>query len=350
MVDPASVGERLDRFLVGRLPDVSRVQVQQWIDEGHVSVLTAKGDARHMKAGSRIRSGETIRVAGGTITRPPLHAQPEPIPLHVIYEDAWLAAIEKPAGMAVHSGAGATDSARNSGTLVNALLYRMASLSATGGPLRPGIVHRLDKQTSGLILVAKDDRTHRRLSEKFARREVHKKYLALVHGAVSLERGTVNAPIDRDRLRRTRMTTRRIGGRTAVSHYHVLERIQSRFGRFTLLEVEIETGRTHQIRVHLASIGHPVVGDTTYGAPRRILPHIQAPATKQQKEAADRNAIQLTRNFLHATHLEITHPETGKPLVLDSPLPEDLREWMMQLTLTDKERLTRKATGQAGSH
>ena len=222
-----------------------------------------------------------------------------------MYEDAHFAVINKPAGMMVHAGSGATDSARNRGTLVNALLHHMANLSETGGPLRPGIVHRLDKQTSGLIVVAKDDATHRRLSKMFADREVHKTYIALVHGAMKSDRGTLNAPISRDQQRRTRMTTHRMGGRTAVSHYRVLERFQSRYGHFTWVEVEIETGRTHQIRVHLSSIGHPVVGDTLYGAPHRILPPLEAPATRLQKAAALEQAISVDRNFLHAMRLQL---------------------------------------------
>jgi 23S rRNA pseudouridine1911/1915/1917 synthase len=256
---------------------------------------------------------------------------PEAIPLEIVYEDSSLAVINKPAGMMVHAGSGATDSARNRGTLVNALLHHMASLSSTGGPLRPGIVHRLDKQTSGLIIVAKDDRIHRRLAEMFAERRVHKTYIALVHGTVKLDRGTLDASISRDQQRRTRMTTRRRGGRAAISHYRVLERLDSRYGHFTLLEVEIETGRTHQIRVHLSSIGHPIVGDTLYGAPQRILPQLEAPATRLQKATALEEAIMIDRNFLHAARLKLTHPASGKDLEFETPLPADLQRWLIRL-------------------
>jgi 23S rRNA pseudouridine1911/1915/1917 synthase len=216
--------------------------------------------------------------------------------------------------MMVHAGSGATENARNQGTLVNALLYHFNKLSTTGGDLRPGIVHRLDKQTSGLILVAKDDSTHRKLGEMFSQRHVAKTYLALLHGHLKKDDTTVTLPIARDLLRRTRMTTRRADGRTAVSHFHVLERLTTPYGPFTLIEVRIETGRTHQIRVHAQSLGHPVVGDTLYGAPH-LIPGL-APE------------LQLDRNFLHAAHLSLTHPQTRMPLHIDAPLPVELESFL----------------------
>ena len=329
-VDGPGIGQRLDQFLTAHLHPISRARVQQVIDQNCVLVRDNDGNLRGMKASGKLRAGDTVTVVGDA-TRPVLRAEAEDIPLDIVYEDAFFAVINKPAGMMVHAGSGATDSARNRGTLVNALLHHMATLSATGGPLRPGIVHRLDKQTSGLIVVAKDDATHRQLAKMFAERNVHKTYIALVHGAVKLDRGTLDASISRDQQRRTRMTTRRMGGRTAVSHYRVLERFQSRYGHFTLLEIEIETGRTHQIRVHLSSIGHPVVGDTLYGAPQNILPRLDAPATRLRKAAALEQAISVDRNFLHAMRLRLTHPESGKNMEFEALLPADLEGWLTRL-------------------
>jgi 23S rRNA pseudouridine1911/1915/1917 synthase len=329
-VEEPNVGQRLDQFLTLHLHPISRARVQQLIDQNCVSVTDRDAKARVLKASGKLRAGEKVTVLGQAAV-PALRAEPEAIPLDVIYEDAFMAVINKPAGMMVHAGSGATDSARNRGTLVNALLHHMATLSATGGPLRPGIVHRLDKQTSGLIVVAKDDHTHRQLADMFAQRRVHKTYIALVHGTVKPDRGTLDASISRDQQRRTRMTTRRLGGRTAVSHYRVQERFESRYGHFTLLEVQIETGRTHQIRVHLSSTGHPVVGDTLYGAPHHILPQLEAPATRLQKAIALEQAMSLDRNFLHAARLSLTHPESGRSLEFEAPLPLDLEGWLTRL-------------------
>jgi 23S rRNA pseudouridine1911/1915/1917 synthase len=223
--------------------------------------------------------------------------------------------------MMVHAGAGATESARNRGTLVNALLHHFASLSEIGGALRPGIVHRLDRQTSGLVVVAKNDFAHRRLAEQFAGRKVHKRYIALVHGWMKQQSGTISASISRDLLRRTRMTTRRSGGREAVTHFRVDERFDTAYGRFSLLELKIDTGRTHQIRVHLSSVGHPVVGDTLYGAPREIA--AQAPASPA--------VLHLDRNFLHAAALEFLHPRSGAPLTFARPLPPELNLFLETL-------------------
>ena len=307
---PEDAGKRLDQFLAVRL-DVSRARVQQLISEE--KILVNETPAR---ASLKLRGDERISVLGPA-TRPPLRAIAEEIPLDIVYEDDDLAIINKPAGMMVHAGAGATDDERNRGTLVNALLHHFATLSAVSGEMRPGIVHRLDKETSGLIVVAKNDESHRRLAEQFSRREVHKKYVALVHGWVKKDSGTIAESISRDRVRRIRMTTRQSGGRDAVSHYKVIRRVESPFGKFTLLEVKIDTGRTHQIRVHVASLGHPVVGDTLYGAPRELRP------ARQPKQSA--SAVSLPRNFLHAVELELAHPRTGAPISRTNPLPEELQ-------------------------
>jgi 23S rRNA pseudouridine1911/1915/1917 synthase len=310
-------GQRLDLFLVQQLSEISRSRVQLLLQQGSVLI-----DGKLAKASRKLRSGENISILGDP-QPPPLRAMAEPIPLEIIYEDGDLAVVNKPAGMMVHAGSGATDDARNRGTLVNALLHHLQELSSTSGPLRPGIVHRLDKQTSGLIVVAKNDTTHARLSSMFARRQVRKLYIALVQGELAQERGTVNASISRDSIRRTRMTTRREGGRTAVSHWQVLRRIHGPYGHFTLVSVRIETGRTHQIRVHMASLGHPVVGDTLYGAPSAIAP-LAAAASRLPR-------LVLPRNFLHAAELEFAHPGSGEPLSLVSNLPADLKQFMAQL-------------------
>jgi len=306
------VGKRLDQFLAAQLAEVSRARVQQLIAEEKVLVNEAVA-----KASLRLRGGETVVVLGAA-QPPPLRAIAEEIPLDIVYEDADLAVVDKPSGMMVHVGAGATDDARNRGTLVNALLHRFGRLSGVGGELRPGIVHRLDKATSGLVVVAKNDEAHRRLAAQFAGRQVKKVYIALVHGWVKQDRGKITSSISRDRVRRTRMTTRRTGGREAITHYTVRRRIDSKFGKFTLLDVQIDTGRTHQVRVHLASLGHPVVGDTLYGAPREI-------------RGKDTNGISLTRNFLHATALQFQHPQADTLLSFSAPLPLELQEFLRQV-------------------
>src|SRR5271154_1091192 len=222
-VAPADAGKRLDQFLTTRLDSISRARVQEMIAEGKVVVNDAPA-----KASLKLRGGERISVLGEA-QRAPLKAVAEEIPLDIVYEDGDLAVINKPARMMVHAGAGATDDARNRGTLVNALLHHLGSLSGVGGELRPGIVHRLDKETSGLIVVAKQDEAHRKLSAQFAAREVKKKYVALVHGWVKRDEGTIAQSISRDRVHRTRMTTRHPGGRDEITHYHVIQRLETAF-------------------------------------------------------------------------------------------------------------------------
>ena len=325
--ESSNAGQRLDQFLASRL-DVSRARVQQLISEEKILV-----DDGAAKASLKLRGGERISVLGEA-ERPPLRAMAEEIPLDIVYEDDDLAIINKPAGMMVHAGAGATDDSRNRGTLVNALLHHFGSLSAVGGELRPGIVHRLDKETSGLIVVAKNDDAHRKLGAQFSQREVKKKYIALVQGWVNKDSGTIAASISRDRVRRTKMTTRHSGGREAISHYKVVRRLDTDFGKFTLIEVQIDTGRTHQIRVHMASIGHPVVGDVVYGAAREIrnIPRLATTARHGAPVIHSKNpspqTLSLGRNFLHSAELELAHPRTGEKIALKAPLPAELETFL----------------------
>jgi 23S rRNA pseudouridine1911/1915/1917 synthase len=310
---PDDAGKRLDQFLAAKITETSRARVQQLISEGKVLV-----DDATAKASLRLRGNERISLLGA-VQLPPMRAMAEKIPLDIVFEDDEMAVVNKPAGMMVHAGAGATDDQRNRGTLVNALLHRFGRLSDVGGELRPGIVHRLDKATSGLIVVAKNDEAHRRLGAQFANREVKKTYIALVHGWPKREQGTINSSINRDRMRRTRMTTKTSGGREAITHYKSKKRIDSRLGKFTLLELQIDTGRTHQIRVHLSDLGHPVVGDSLYGAPREL-------------HGKNETRTTLSRNFLHAADLKLKHPRTGEAMSFSRPLPGELLEFLNLVT------------------
>jgi len=296
-VSAEQAGRRLDLVIHEHFPDTSRSRLQDWIKRGRVLVNGATSRASHT-----LREGDRVEVEPADLA--PLRAEPEPIPLRILYEDQDLVAIDKPAGMVVHAGAGV-----HSGTLVNALLARFQALSALGGELRPGIVHRLDRFTSGVILVARHDTAHRAMAALFAGRRVEKTYLALVDGSVKADSGRIEKPIARDPRHRTRMTARLDRGRAAITEYRVLRR----FAQFTLLEVRIGTGRTHQIRVHLASIGHPVAGDRLYGA------------------AAGETGAPRGRFFLHAHRIRFEHPMTNQTLEIESPLPDDLTRWMERL-------------------
>jgi 23S rRNA pseudouridine1911/1915/1917 synthase len=310
-------GRRLDQWLVSQLPEVSRVRVQQLIEQKKILV-----NGKSPKASMKLRGGEEIAITGA-VELPPLKAFAEDIPLDVIYEDESIAVVNKAAGMSVHAGSGKGE-AGNRGTMVNALLHRFSRLSEVGGDLRPGIVHRLDKETSGLVLVAKSDLAHRKLAEQFSRREVKKTYIALVHGWPRMTKGTIRAAISRDPVRRARMTTRqgstRKPGREAITHWQVTRQIEGAYGKFSLLEVKIETGRTHQIRVHLSSIGHPVVGDTLYGAPRPKSYGGTAP-----------EVASLERNFLHASAIQFQHPISNRPLSFQQPLPAELSNFLRKI-------------------
>jgi 23S rRNA pseudouridine1911/1915/1917 synthase len=330
--DSSHRGQRLDLFLAGHLPQLSRSRIQQLLQRGKVR-LEDVSSAKPLKPGYRLRGGEVISIE--VEPPPPLRAFPEVLPLDILYEDDDLVVVNKPAGMVVHAGAGVRH-----GTLVNALLHHFGSLSTVGGESRPGIVHRLDRNTSGILLVAKNDWTHRALAAAFAARRVEKTYTALVHGTVWQKEGSIQASIRRDPLRRIRMRAR-LGdgkGRAALSHYRVVRRFQG----FTLLDVQIVTGRTHQVRVHLASIGHPVVGDTLYGAPSRlpasllISPSALAPSDApvglaRRKRAVPATVPTLSRNFLHAARLRIQHPRTGTPLEVSAPMPPQLTEFLVNL-------------------
>ena len=336
-VPPEGAGQRLDHFLTTAIEGISRSRVQLLLEQGDVLVNGAQ-----VKPSLKLRGGEQIAVTGEPHPAP-LKAIAEDIPLDVVFEDKYLAVVNKPAGMMVHAGSGQNDDARGRGTLVNALLHRFRALSSTGGDLRPGIVHRLDKDTSGLIVVAKNDRAHAALAELFSSRQIHKTYLALVHGNVERDKGTITAAVGRDPLRRTRMTTRPTeNARSAVSHYEVIRRIATRFGKFTLIRVRIETGRTHQIRVHMASINHPVVGDTLYGAAGQLTDLVVA----QSGRKASPEHLRLGRNFLHAAELEFTHPLTNKPLHLEAPLPSDLEAYLARIESTAR---TSMSTGRSAS-
>lgn len=328
-ISKADRGQRLDLFLAGKLPALSRSRIQHLLAGGQVSIAEV-APATPLKSGYRLRGGEQIII---TVEPPePLRAKPEPLPLDVLYEDEDLVAVNKPAGMVMHLGAGV-----RSGTLVNALLHHFADLSRLGGKERPGIVHRLDKDTSGVVLVAKDDAMHRELAKQFAKRVVEKHYLALVHGSPRRDEGVIRDAIGRDPKRRTRMATRAHGGRPAVSIYRVVRR----FKGFALADVRILTGRTHQVRVHLASIGHPVVGDTLYGAPGRLSLDLfrNAPAVSPeaitspgpQKKSRVEQIPTLGRNFLHSERIRFAHPRSGKTLDIHAPLPGELTEFLERL-------------------
>jgi 23S rRNA pseudouridine1911/1915/1917 synthase len=289
-------GVRLDQFLTTFLPDQSRSSVQRLIKEGRVT-----GPAGSLRPSTAVRAGQVFDVE----IRAPVAPVPDPedIPIRIVYEDRQLVVLDKPAGMVVHPGAG-----HRGGTLVNALLHHVKDLSGIGGELRPGIVHRLDRGTSGLMVIAKSDAAHQELSRQFSDREVEKEYIALVWGVVQAGR-RIDEPIGRDPGDRQKMSTRARRARSAVTRVTWARHYKG----VSLLKVAIATGRTHQIRVHLSAIGHPIVGDSTYGGVHR-------------RTAANLRAVQrLERPFLHSAHLAFTHPADGRRVEFDSPLPLDLQ-------------------------
>ena len=282
---------RLDAAVAEMDTGLSRAAARRLIERREITISGATAKPSH-----RLRLGE--RVEGRVPEPAPDRLEPQAIPLEIVHEDTQLVVVDKPAGMVVHPSAG-----HREGTLVHALLYHCKGLSGIGGVLRPGIVHRLDKGTSGLLVVAKTDLAHQRLSHQFKRRSIEREYLALVRGMPAADEGTINAPIGRHPRDRKRFSTHAHVGRVAVTHWWVEER----FAELTLMRVGLETGRTHQVRVHLASVGLPVAGDPVYGGGRKLA-----------------QELGLTRQALHAAHLGFEHPETGERLRFDSVLPEDL--------------------------
>jgi 23S rRNA pseudouridine1911/1915/1917 synthase len=306
-IDASTAGQRLDRYLVQVMQDVSRTAVQQLITSGAVLV-----NGRQSKPGYMLRGGDTVQVAPVARLDTQQPARPLALPLDIVYEDADILVVNKPAGLVVHPAPGHHDD-----TLVNALLAYLPALGADnaetpGSPLRAGIIHRLDKDTSGLLIVAKHTRARLALLEQQKRHEIIKRYLALVEGVVSLDQGIIDAPIGRDPRHRQHMAITAVASREARTHFRVLQR----FARHTLLLLQLETGRTHQIRLHLKAIGHPVVGDPAYGSGTAL------------------KGVTLTRQFLHAYQLQFRHPITCEMLKLEAPLPADL-----QAVLDEKDSL-----------
>src|SRR5579883_881486 len=301
-ISPEQAGQRLDRYLTAFLPEISRTAIQQLIADGQILVNEKKS-----KAGYALRSGDSIAILATSPVSDLSHLEPLSIPLDIVYEDDDLLVINKPAGLVVHPATGHKDD-----TLVNALLARYPELRQVGSEERPGIVHRLDRDTSGLMIVAKNARAHAALVEQMKRHEIIKRYLALVEGNIALDQGSIDAPIGRNPRNRQQMAITAIGSREARTHFRVLER----FNRHTLLLLQLETGRTHQIRLHLKAIGHPVLGDPVYGSGNVL------------------KRMPLQRQFLHAYQLSFTHPITGKHLELEAPLPPEL-----QIVLDQKDFL-----------
>ncbi len=301
-VQPEQVGTRLDRYLTSTLSNLSRTASQQLVTEGAVLV-----NGRPSKSGYNLRENDEVSILRVVSSVAQKELVPQTIPLDIVYEDADLLVINKAAGMVVHPAAGHQDD-----TLVNALLAYYPELQSNEEDMRPGIVHRLDRDTSGLIIVAKNLHTQAALIDLMKLHKVEKRYIALVEGIVSLDKGSIDAPIGRDPRHRQQMAITVVEGREARTHFKVLER----FARHTLLLLQLETGRTHQIRVHLKAIGHPVVGDEVYSSGN----------IKQNRK--------LQRQFLHAYQLRFIHPSTGKVIELEAPLPLDL-----QKILDDPEKL-----------
>jgi 23S rRNA pseudouridine1911/1915/1917 synthase len=292
-IQAEEAGTRLDRYLTSILTGISRTKVQQLIVDGEILVNGHTG-----KSGYTLRVGDEVQVTSLNMHNRAANIKPQLLPLDVVYEDKDLLVVNKAAGMVVHPAPGHHDD-----TLVNALIARYPDLQREDSEQRPGIIHRLDKDTSGLIIIARNAATRSALVEQMKRREVVKRYLALVEGVVALDKGSIDAPIGRNPRHRQQMVITAVGSRAARTHF----RVQEQFARHTLLLLELETGRTHQIRVHLKAIGHPIVGDPIYGS------------------GNINRGLTLKRQFLHAYQLKFTHPTTGSIINLEAPLPEDLQ-------------------------
>jgi 23S rRNA pseudouridine1911/1915/1917 synthase len=317
-VKPSDEAKRLDVLVASVLTDLTRTFIAGLITAAHICV-----DGRPRKPGYRVKSGEQI---SGVIPPPqPVEFKPEPIPLDVLFEDGHIIVVNKPPGLVVHPAPG-----HFSGTLVNGLLNHCPDLGGIGGELRPGIVHRLDKDTSGTLVIAKNDAAHTHLARQFKARQVQKEYLALVHGDVQSASGTVNLPIGRHPVHRKRMSAFSPRGRSAQTDWTVKER----FRRATLLVLNLKTGRTHQIRVHCAALHHPIVGDAVY-RPRKL--EIMPAAGHQPPDEISRLLKSAGRQMLHAWRLRFIHPHTGKTMLFESAVPPDMQALIDALRSTGND-------------
>jgi 23S rRNA pseudouridine1911/1915/1917 synthase len=293
-VDPSEAKKRIDLFLSNIQSEISRSQAQRLIEQDHVSV-----NDKPVRAKYKVKSGDIVQLRVPDPT--PMDLSAESIPLDIVFEDECMVVVDKPAGMVVHPAPG-----HSTGTLVHALLHHCKDLSGIGGVERPGIVHRLDKDTSGLVLVAKSEMAHRSLASQFKEREIKKVYLALVRGKVAQDKGVIDLAIGRHKIHRKKMAVQREGGRSATTGFEVI----ARYPHFSYLRLFPKTGRTHQIRVHVAEMGHPILSDTTYGG------------------KLDAKHMKMPRQALHAHKLEIRHPISGELKIFVSPLPDDLDHYL----------------------
>ncbi|MDM7915067.1 MAG: RluA family pseudouridine synthase [Candidatus Eisenbacteria bacterium] len=325
-VPPEAAGERIDRFLASRLAGVSRSRIQRWLEEGRARIDPSEGAAPEPKASLLLKEGWTIVLDVPEAMEPVL--EPAPVPVHVVHEDDEMMVVSKQPGISVHPGAG-----RRQPTLVQGLIYREPDHRWPGSPERPGIVHRLDRDTSGLLVIARTDRAYLSLQQQISRREAQRRYVALVWGIPEAKDGSIEAPIGRDPRARTKMAVVPRGGRPARTRYRLL---RSFGAAASLLEIALDTGRTHQIRVHMEHAGFPVFGDPSYGGAGSFLSRL-SPA---ERPAWARRLRRLNRQALHAYHLTVRHPGNDRRWIFESPLPDDLEELLQDLS--------RESTGAIG--